>query len=75
MATYQPSSPCSDFCYMDNTRGICLGCFRTVYDIKHWTSYNDEARVKSIYQALQRWEEFVAINQQFFTRENLYYDA
>ena len=75
MATYQPSSPCGGNCYWDEARRTCLGCFRTTYDIEHWTAYNDGMRRHAIQQAFGRMEEFLIINQQFFNRETHNYDS
>jgi len=33
------ASPCIDVCQMDDARGVCLGCFRTLDEIVHWAQY------------------------------------
>ena len=39
-------SPCISVCRMDDTRGLCLGCFRTLDEIIQWGRAGDaEKRV------------------------------
>ena len=39
-------SPCISVCRMDDTGGLCLGCFRTLDEIVKWgRSGDDEKRV------------------------------
>ena len=77
MATFQISTPCEvRLCHFDTTRGVCLGCFRTAYDLKHWTSYDDIMREKVSMRAFERMDRFFIVNEQFFNRQLYgYYDA
>jgi predicted Fe-S protein YdhL (DUF1289 family) len=37
-------SPCVDVCRMDETRGLCLGCHRTLDEIATWSTLPDAAK-------------------------------
>ncbi|GAA0782194.1 DUF1289 domain-containing protein [Roseibium denhamense] len=37
-------SPCIKICKIDDTRGICTGCFRTLDEIVRWARYTDADR-------------------------------
>jgi uncharacterized protein len=37
-------SPCINVCQMDPSRGLCLGCARTLDEIARWASMSDEER-------------------------------
>ena len=39
-------SPCIKVCQMDPQRGVCLGCCRTLDEIAHWSSMNEDDQVK-----------------------------
>jgi predicted Fe-S protein YdhL (DUF1289 family) len=34
------ASPCIDVCVMDDQRGLCRGCYRTLDEIAGWGSYS-----------------------------------
>lgn len=38
-------SPCINVCKMDDARGLCLGCMRTIDEIAAWSTLNDDARL------------------------------
>jgi len=42
-------SPCINICQMDQTSGLCLGCYRTIEEITVW-SRTDDARRAAILQ-------------------------
>jgi predicted Fe-S protein YdhL (DUF1289 family) len=76
VATFQTSTPCeSMLCHFDEARGVCLGCFRTAYDLKHWTGYNDIMRQKIVHRSFERMDAFFIVNEQFFNREIYRHDA
>jgi predicted Fe-S protein YdhL (DUF1289 family) len=76
MATYRISTPCESlFCHFDEARGICLGCFRTRYDLRHWTGYNDILRQKVMMRSFERMDDFFIVNEQFFNRNLDHYDG
>jgi predicted Fe-S protein YdhL (DUF1289 family) len=37
-------SPCRSICVMDDTVGLCVGCFRTLDEIAAWSGYDDARR-------------------------------
>ncbi len=37
-------SPCVDVCVLDEARGCCTGCFRTLEEIGAWMLYTSEQR-------------------------------
>lgn len=37
-------SPCIKICELDYQTGYCIGCFRTIDEISHWTIYNDREK-------------------------------
>ncbi len=37
-------SPCIDVCRVDQTSGLCEGCYRTLDEICMWTRYSDHER-------------------------------
>jgi len=43
-------SPCIRVCTLDDSGGICLGCFRTIEEIGLWSTLSDPER----WQVLER---------------------
>jgi uncharacterized protein len=37
-------SPCVDVCRIDEARGLCLGCARTLDEIAAWSTLDDEGK-------------------------------
>lgn len=37
-------SPCIDVCRIDQSSGLCEGCYRTLDEICMWTRYSDQER-------------------------------
>lgn len=44
-------SPCISVCRMDSASGLCEGCFRTIDEIRAWSSSSDVAK-KAIWNTL-----------------------
>ena len=44
-------SPCISVCCMDDTRGLCLGCFRTLDEIVQW-GRTGEAEKRAVWQLI-----------------------
>ncbi|MSP86417.1 MAG: DUF1289 domain-containing protein [Methylotenera sp.] len=38
-------SPCISVCTMDDSTGLCLGCYRTVDEIKVWREMSQQQQV------------------------------
>ena len=43
--TQPVSSPCISVCKMDEARGLCIGCMRTIDEIAARSTMNDAARL------------------------------
>lgn len=43
--TQPVSSPCISVCKMDEARGLCIGCMRTIDEIAAWSTMSDAARL------------------------------
>ena len=39
-------SPCIGVCAMNDSNGLCHGCYRTVEEIREWWNMTDEEREK-----------------------------
>lgn len=39
-------SPCVSVCRMDERSGLCLGCWRTIAEIRAWSTSDDDTRRK-----------------------------
>lgn len=60
------ASPCISVCTMDRTRGLCIGCLRTIQEIGAWRSMSlaekratvaaCEARAKTIAPRGKDWK-------------------
>jgi uncharacterized protein len=37
-------SPCADICKFDRKADLCVGCFRTVAEIRQWRKFTDHKR-------------------------------
>ena len=37
-------SPCVNICRMDSENRYCIGCWRSIDEIKRWTTMSDEER-------------------------------
>ena len=44
-------SPCIDICTIDRDSGECIGCGRTVEEVKNWTNF-DNLKKKQILENL-----------------------
>ncbi len=51
-----PASPCNRICCL-NQADICLGCGRTLQEIKDWHSADQSQKLRILEQAKQRLEE------------------
>ena len=53
----QVQSPCIDVCSMDDSTGLCLGCYRTMNEIQQWWSLNNLQKQALVEQANARQEQ------------------
>ena len=49
-----PPSPCISVCQIDDTTGLCLGCRRTIDEIRDWIIMPKEEREKLLEALAQR---------------------
>ena len=49
-------TPCVKKCEIDSTTSFCLGCGRTIQQLREWRIYTDEQRI-NIMNNLKRKEE------------------
>ena len=40
----EPESPCVNICRMDAQNHYCIGCWRTLDEIRQWSSMSDDER-------------------------------
>ena len=50
-------SPCINVCRMDDARGVCTGCLRTLDEIAGWSRASDEAKRAILAAIAQRRSE------------------
>ncbi len=50
----EPASPCANICVMDEWRGVCHGCARTLDEIANWTNYTRAQKLAVLKQVAQR---------------------
>ena len=48
------ASPCIGVCSMDDLSGLCMGCFRTIDEIRSWWDLDDSSKQAIIAQASNR---------------------
>jgi uncharacterized protein len=48
-----PASPCINVCRMDDTSGLCAGCFRNLEEIARWSAATPDEKI-AILAAVQR---------------------
>lgn len=44
------STPCINICRMDDQNRYCIGCFRTLDELKRWAGMTEEERVAIMVQ-------------------------
>lgn len=49
-------SPCIHVCTLDEKK-ICIGCYRSVEEVRNWYRYSDEEKLKVIKNAEERHRE------------------
>ncbi|MDP3609947.1 MAG: DUF1289 domain-containing protein [Methylophilus sp.] len=48
------ASPCIGVCSMDDLSGLCMGCFRTIEEIRNWWDMDDTSKQAILAQASER---------------------
>ena len=44
------STPCINICRMDEQNRFCIGCFRTLEELKRWSSMSEDQRLEIMAQ-------------------------
>ncbi|MDO6462449.1 DUF1289 domain-containing protein [Granulosicoccaceae sp. 1_MG-2023] len=47
-------SPCVGLCSLDNSSGICAGCFRHIDEIIDWSAYSDDEKRAALARCAER---------------------
>ena len=50
----EPASPCVNVCVMDDARGVCRGCRRTLDEIARWSTYSRAEKLAVLEKVAQR---------------------
>ena len=53
------ASPCINICKMDDSNGLCIGCFRTLEEITVWSRTDDATRANILAAVTMRRMENV----------------
>lgn len=48
------STPCINICHMDEQNRFCIGCFRTLDELKRWSGMTEEERLAIMAQLDER---------------------
>ncbi|CAN1508619.1 MAG: DUF1289 domain-containing protein [Sulfuritalea sp.] len=55
-------SPCVGICTMDDTTGLCLGCYRSLDEIKGWWDMNPQDQKKLLVALEERQMQQVSFD-------------
>lgn len=50
-------SPCIKICRLDSGTGLCIGCFRTLDEIAHWSQMEDSQHLEVLAAVTRRRKE------------------
>lgn len=57
-------SPCINVCLMDETSGLCAGCYRTLEEITLWSRTDDQHRADILAAVAVRRREHAQLNNE-----------
>ena len=49
-----PASPCVSICVIDDARGLCHGCHRTLDEIARWSGYSPAEKLAVLEKVARR---------------------
>lgn len=52
--TEEVTSPCVSVCAVDESTGLCVGCYRTLDEIQGWWDLDNQSKQKIVDKAEQR---------------------
>lgn len=61
------ASPCVGVCSIDRETRFCLGCWRSMEEIAHWSRYDDPRRLE-VLEALRQRQSEAGVNRRRVTR-------
>jgi predicted Fe-S protein YdhL (DUF1289 family) len=61
------SSPCVGVCQINAKTRLCLGCWRTLREVAHWSRYTVEKKL-SVLDGLRHRQEEAGVNRRRITR-------
>ena len=61
------SSPCVGVCQINAKTKLCLGCWRTLREVAHWSRYSADEKLAVLGSLHQRQEE-AGVNSRMVTR-------
>ncbi|MEE4376959.1 MAG: DUF1289 domain-containing protein [Candidatus Competibacteraceae bacterium] len=59
LAPDDPPSPCINICKLNDSTGLCEGCFRTLDEIAAWSGYSTTEKQQVLAQLEQRCEQIL----------------
>lgn len=61
------ASPCVGVCSIDRETRFCLGCWRSMEEIAHWSRYDDPKRLE-VLEALRQRQTEAGVNRRRVTK-------
>lgn len=61
------ASPCVGVCSIDRETRFCLGCWRSMEEIAHWSRYDDPKRLE-VLEALRQRQTEAGVNRRRTTK-------
>jgi len=61
------ASPCVGVCQINAKTKFCLGCFRTLREVAHWSRYSDDEK-REVLAALRQRQSDAGVNKRRLTR-------
>ena len=62
-------SPCTRHCGL-NSDGICVGCGRSIRELRMWSSCNDEEKQKIVSESCNRLKRMQALRDEGFLHDD-----
>ena len=53
-------SPCIKLCIIHEEKGLCIGCYRTIFEIADWSKLSSEVRNQIILELPDRGKKMLA---------------
>lgn len=66
-ADFPLTSPCVGVCQINAKTKFCLGCFRTLREVAHWSRYDDDQK-REVLLALRERQAEAGVDRRRVTR-------